>query len=199
MSPSFPRCGVPSERITLARFIPGVAPRAGMHPPRWGDCLSQRDTAYHPRATLWVGHAPDPRVLKERRIFSDCEPAPNPTRCGVPSERIDCGISVPRVAPWAGMRGSVGAYGQRHFPIFAPKGRRIPAKGETLDRATLWVGHAPDPRVLKERRISPNDGRVPDQPLCGVPSERMGFVPSVPRVAPWAGMHGSVVAEIRAD
>jgi hypothetical protein len=26
--------------------VPGVAPRAGMHTPRWGDGLSQRDTGY---------------------------------------------------------------------------------------------------------------------------------------------------------
>lgn len=63
-------------------------------------------------------------------------------------------------------------------------------------RATLWVGNAPDPRVLKERCISPIGGRVPDQHLFGVPSERMGFAISIPRVSPWAGMHGPVGAGI---
>jgi hypothetical protein len=71
--------------------------------------LSQRDTAYQPRATLWVCHAPDSRVLKERRISSNGGRVPDQSRCGVPSERIHCDIFVPRVAPWAGMRGSVGA------------------------------------------------------------------------------------------
>ena len=66
-------------------------------------------------------------------------------------------------------------------------------------RATLWVGNAPDPRVLKERRISSNGGRVAGQPLCGVPSERAHLVVPVPRVSPWAGMHGSVGAENPAD
>ena len=51
---------------------------------------------------------------------------------------------------------------------------RLPHRGNAYQpRATLWVCHAPNPRVLKERRISPNDGREPDQPLCGVPSERI--------------------------
>ena len=72
----------------------------------------------------------------------------------------------------------------------------LPHRGNAYQpRATLWVCHAPNPRVLKERRISPNDGRVPDQPLCGVPSERIHLVVPVPRVSPWAGMHGSVGAE----
>ena len=66
-------------------------------------------------------------------------------------------------------------------------------------RATPWVCHAPNPRVLKERRISPNGGRVTDQPLCGVPSERMNGIPRIPRVAPWAGMHGSVAAKTLVD
>jgi hypothetical protein len=34
-----PRCGVPSERIHLVRFIPGVAPRAGMHTAPLGRCF----------------------------------------------------------------------------------------------------------------------------------------------------------------
>ncbi len=55
-------------------------------------------------------------------------------------------------------------------------------------RAPLWVGNASDPRVLKERRISPNGGRVSDRPRCGVPSERMNCHPHIPRVAPRAGM-----------
>lgn len=76
---------------------------------------------------------------------------------------------------------------------------RVPQRGKAYQpRATLWVGIAPDPRVLKERRISADGGRVPEQPLCGVPSERMGFAISVPRVAPWAGMHCSVGASSRA-
>jgi hypothetical protein len=61
-------------------------------------------------------------------------------------------------------------------------------------RATPWVCHDPNPRVLKERRISSNGGRVAEQPLCGVPSERIRFTIPIPRVSPWAGMHGSVGA-----
>jgi len=39
---------------------------------------------------------------------------------------------------------------------------RLPQRGNAYQpRATLWVCYAPNPRVLKERRISPNDGRVP--------------------------------------
>ena len=42
---------------------------------------------------------------------------------------------------------------------------RLPHRGNAYQpRATLWVCHAPNPRVLKERRISPNDGRVPVNP-----------------------------------
>ena len=65
---------------------------------------------------------------------------------------------------------------------------RLPHRGNAYQpRATLWVCHAPNPRVLKERRISPNDGRVPDQPLCGVPSERIHLV------APFPGFHPGLV------
>jgi hypothetical protein len=44
-----------------------------------------------------------------------------------------------------------------HGPVwafFAPTGRRIPAKGETLDRATPREPCPTHSRVLKERRIS---------------------------------------------
>ena len=70
---------------------------------------SQRDTAYQPRATPWVCRASDSRVLKERRISSNGGRVTDQPRYGVPSERIHCGISVPRVSPWAGMHDSVGA------------------------------------------------------------------------------------------
>ena len=45
-----------------------------------------------------------PGVLKERRIFLNRGRLPNPTRCGVPSERLIGRPRLPRVAPWAGMR-----------------------------------------------------------------------------------------------
>ena len=77
-----------------------------------------------------------------------------------------------------------------------PMSQRDPAY---QPRATLWVGHAPDSRVLKERRISSKGGRVAGHPLGGVPSERTHLVVPVPRVSPWAGMHGSVGAENPAD
>ena len=87
------------------------------------------------------------------------------------------------------MHGPVGAF-------FAPTGRRIPAKGETLDRATPWEPCQTHPRVLKERRISRIGGSVTDRPLCGVPSERMNCISPAPRVAPRAGMHCPVGAGI---
>ncbi len=66
---------------------------------------------------------------------------------------------------------------------------RLPHRGNAYQpRAALWVCHAPDPRVLKERRISPKGGRVTAQPLCGVPSERERFAIPEPRVSPFAGM-----------
>ena len=77
-----------------------------------------------------------------------------------------------------------------------PMSQRDPAY---QPRATLWVCHAPDSRVLKERRISSNGGRVPGQPLCGVPSERAHLVVPVPGVTPRAGMHCSVGASNPAD
>ena len=40
-----------------------------------------------------------------------------------------------------------------------------------------------------------NGGRVPDNPLCGVPSERIHCDISVPRVSPWAGMRCPVGAK----
>ena len=73
--------------------------------------MSQRNTAYQPRATLWVGHAPDSRVLKERRISSHHPPAPE--LCGAPSERGNGWIPIPRALPWAGMRCPFGALGIR--------------------------------------------------------------------------------------
>ena len=73
----------------------------------------------------------------------------------------------------------------------------LPHRGNAYQpRATLWVCNAPDPRVLKERRISPNGGRMTDQSLCSVPSERDHFAISEPRVSPWAGMRGPVGAGI---
>ena len=69
--------------------------------------VSQRDTAYPPRATPWVGHATHARVLKERRIGR--ARVGGEAICGVPSERIHDIPPEPRVSPFAGMRGSVGA------------------------------------------------------------------------------------------
>lgn len=77
-------------------FIPGGS----------GGSLPQRGKVYQPSATLWVWNIHKSRVLKERCISSHRLPAPE--SCGVPSERINGVDSIPRVAPWAGMRGSVG-------------------------------------------------------------------------------------------
>ncbi len=74
-------------------------------PPRWGDGLSQRDTAYQRRVQPWEPCQANPRVLKERCISPNGEPAPDLTRCGVPSEPMYVILSIPR----ASMHGSVGA------------------------------------------------------------------------------------------
>jgi len=74
-----------------------------------GFSMPQRGEAYQPRASLWVCNAPDPRVLKERRITSDGHQTCKQPLCGVPSERLGFVIFGPRSAPWAGMRSSVGA------------------------------------------------------------------------------------------
>jgi hypothetical protein len=71
--------------------------------------VSQRDTAYQPRATPWVPSTASPGVLKERRIFLNRRRLPNTTRCGVPSERPKGSPWIPRVAPWAGMHRPFGA------------------------------------------------------------------------------------------
>jgi|GEM_PF-3050352 len=69
--------------------------------------MSQRDTAYQPRATPWETGPYTTRALKERCIVR--ARVGGATICDVPSERGDvCGI-VPRALPWAGMRCSVGA------------------------------------------------------------------------------------------
>ena len=82
--------------------------RAGMQRPV-GQVLSQRDIAYQPRARLWVSKERDSRVLKERCISLDGEYLHDQPRFGVPSEREGFIVSVPGVAPRAGMRCPFGA------------------------------------------------------------------------------------------
>jgi hypothetical protein len=72
-----------------------------------GLCLSQRDTAYQPRATPWETEPYDIGALKERCIVR--AGVGGATICGVPSERWDVRGVVPRALPWAGMHDSVGA------------------------------------------------------------------------------------------
>ena len=69
--------------------------------------VSQRDTAYQPRATPWEPCPTYPRVLKERRIVRALDG--DAAICGVPSERENRRSEIPRALPWAGMHGSVGA------------------------------------------------------------------------------------------
>ena len=69
--------------------------------------LSQRDSAYQPRATPWGWYGRSGSVLKERRIGSTV--AGIATACGVPSERGNRRDQIPGALPRAGMRGSVGA------------------------------------------------------------------------------------------
>jgi len=107
---AFPsRCGIPSECYGLVPSVPGVTLRAGMQLPLWGEEMSHGDNAYQPGAMPWVCHASDSRVPRERGISSDGGHVTDQPRCGIPSGRIHCGISVPRVSPWADMHGSVGA------------------------------------------------------------------------------------------
>ncbi len=72
----------------------------------------------------------------------------------------------------------------------APKGRRIPAQGEPWEQRPTCLS------VLKERRISGNAARVPDPPICGVPSERIR-VPGASRVSPFVGMQRPVGSRAR--
>ena len=66
---------------------------------------------------------------------------------------------------------------------------RMPQRGNAYQpRVQPWGFESPNLRVLKERRISSDGGRVPDHPQCGVPSERMNYIPPVPGVVPRAGM-----------
>ena len=57
--------------------------------------VSQRDTAYQPRATPWGPSPAPPGVLMERRISVNGGRAPYQSRCGVPPERL----RGPRVYP----------------------------------------------------------------------------------------------------
>jgi len=50
-------------------------------------------------------------------------------------------------------------------------------------RTTPWVSESAIARVLKERRIPPNGGRVIDQSRCGVPSERTADIRQTQGVA----------------
>jgi|GEM_PF-3552116 len=134
-------------------------------------------------------------------------------RCGVPSERVRFVLAVPGVAPRAGMPRPVGAvfcsngatpYQQRATPWFPIPGGggsmiaafRMPQRGNAYQpRVQRWVSGFAYPRVLKERCISSDGRRMPDQCLCGVPSERMDYLPPVPGALPRAGMHRPVGPE----
>ena len=151
-------CGVPSERMGFMPSVPGVSPRAGMHTPRWGDYLSQRDTAYQPRVQPWVFGVIHPRVLKERRMSSHCPPAPD--LCGVPSERMGFMPSVPGVSPRAGMHTPRwGDYLSQRDTAYQP-------------RVQPWVFGVIHPRVLKERHITSDGHQTCEHPQYGAPSER---------------------------
>ena len=66
-------------------------------------------------------------------------------------------------------------------------GFRLPQRGIAYQpRATPWDCNAPVQCVLKERRISSDNERVPDQHRCGVPLERIRFAVPNPRVQPWS-------------
>lgn len=68
--------------------------------------VSQRDTAYQPRVQSWGWNGENGCVLKERRNGGYVTGQPV---SGVPTERGNRRGEVPRVSPWAGMRGPVGA------------------------------------------------------------------------------------------
>ena len=100
---------IPAKGATLGRVKPWIPIPGGGGGMSAQFAVSQRDTAYQPRATPWEPCPTHPRVLKERRISPKGGRVTDQPRCGVPSERIHCGFSDPRVPPWAGMPGSVGA------------------------------------------------------------------------------------------
>ena len=96
----------------------GGAPRGSdLGPHLLNEFLPQRGSAYQPRATPWESYDEYIRILTEGRGSSHHPAAPErsaaPERCGAPSERIHTRPplsrmhvhhSIPRVAPWAGMR-----------------------------------------------------------------------------------------------
>lgn len=58
----------------------------------------------------------------------------------------------------------------------------LPQRGTAYQRRVKpWVDERHDSRVLKERHILVEGGRVTDQRLCAIPSERMNGVPRIPR------------------
>jgi hypothetical protein len=145
--------------------------------------LSQRDIAYQPRATPWEQRQAHPRVLKERCILPDQPPVPE--LCGVPSERIHI-HPIPRVSPWAGMRGSVGAIinsGSLSFPVVGdvrktklPELRLMPPFWRPL--AEKW----PIPRAVCKRCKPAPRSLVPSVVLRHLRSRR-SFLKSDPVVS----------------
>ena len=79
-----------------------------------------------------------PGVLKERRILVIRGRLPSPTRCGVPSERLDWSPWIPRVAPWAGMRRPVGAV----KPLPIPRSESIEVRRR--QGSSGWFANRPD-------------------------------------------------------
>ena len=179
-APSSLQCGVPSERMNGGPSVPGVTPRAGMRCPVGVIFCAKGATAYQRRVRPWVFPIPGGGGGMKAR----------PTRCGVPSERMNGGPSVPGVTPRAGM----------HTPLWGDPMRqrryRIPAKGNALERVQPWEWDFGYGCVLKERRI--DRAGVGDAMICGVLSERGNDIPHLPRALPWAGMRGPVGAGIDA-
>ena len=63
--------------------------------------------------------------------------------------------------------------GGANWQHLCPKGAAHTSPGQGPGEAK-----APDPRVLKERRIPTRGARGPHPPRCGVPSERTGMLPN---------------------
>ena len=105
-----------------------------------------------------------PGVLKERRIFLNRGRLPNPTRCGVPSERLIGGPRIPRVAPWAGMRRPFRADADTPPPACLSRKQAVVQPSEVCVRGYSDVG-----------LLSVLPTRISHDQLCKSPGDTKGF------------------------
>ncbi len=169
------RCGVPSEPMYVILPIPRASPYPGRCPGLVCPAPLGRwfvPTGHHIPATPWI-----PIPGGGREMVNPWAP-----RCSVPSEPMYVILSIPRAFPYPGRCPGL--------VCPAPLGRWFVPTGHRIS-VQPWEPCQANPRVLKERCISPNGEPAPDLTRCGVPSEPMYVILSIPR----ASMHGSVGAE----